>query len=722
VTIETISPIRPGLAHEDLDILARNVLLAALDAHERGLVIEALTQLTVTPGTELTRVGEEGDRMYFVLEGTAVIVRDNQVLRRVRPPEQVGELAMLGVRPRVVAVRAETIMRLARLSRSSFQALALRHPLVAQHLLQGVISSLSDDIATLLDTVALASRQITATPIQVRIRTPAGELPVAAGTAIQTLLPELVEGQPVVAALLDSKPVMLDTPVFSDATIEAVALSQLSGRDAFRRSLGLLLLEAASSVAPHFEVRLGPAIDDTQVVGVDCPSVDKAELCKRLEAAMRHFVEQDVQFRWDSWTIEEARAQLTRQGWADAALLLRSARTPATTLQTCGQICALFVGPLVPSARFLVGFQLVPHPDGLLLDHGPLVRPGITDTVHAAEVARELTYPRFGSEMGRSHREWLAAMGVNSVGELNELCAQGGVERVIRVAEGFHEKRIGHIADSIAARPSLRVICIAGPSSSGKTTFIKRLSVQLEVAGIQPINLSLDDYYVDRDKSPRDEAGDYDFEALEALDLDLLRANLCDLVAGRSVHTPRYDFRRGKSERETGPQLQIARDQVLLVEGIHALDDALWPVETPADSRMRIFVHPATMLPIDRLSGTSSADLRLLRRIVRDRHGREIPAAESIARWTSVRRGERRHIYPTYGNADAVFDSTLVYELGVLKVYAESFLLEVREGHPSFPVAYRLRQLIEPHVPICAGYVPPTSILREFVGGSGFEY
>jgi uridine kinase len=414
--------------------------------------------------------------------------------------------------------------------------------------------------------------------------------------------------------------------------------------------------------------------------------------------------------------------QLVRQGWLDAAQLLHTSRAPVTTLQACGQLHALVVGPLVPSARLLQGVRLLPHGDDLLLDYGPRIHPHTPEAEHARDVQRELDHPRFGAEMVRSHQAWLASMGVRSVGDFNEMCVRGEVARVIRVAEGFHEKRISQIADLIAARRgAVRVIAVAGPSSSGKTTFIKRLSVQLEVAGIHPVGLSLDDYYVDRARSPRDAAGDFDFEALEALELELLRDNLTRLVAGERCQTPRFDFKHGQSLRDGGPVLRLEPDQILLIEGIHALNDALWPAALDPGARMRIFIHPATTLPLDRLTGMSSADLRLLRRLVRDRHGRATSAAQTIARWPSVRRGERRHIYPTYGNADAVFDTALAYELGVLKVYAEHYLLEVREGDPAYPIAYRLRQLIDPVVAIHPDHVPSTSILREFIGGSGFE-
>ncbi len=725
MSVESISPMRLGATQEDIDTLSRNPILAQLTPPELGALIEVFAQVAVTPGTELVHEGEEGDYMYFILEGSAVVQRGDQVLVRIQAPSHIGELAMLGVRRRATTVKAETIMRLARLSRARYQALAGRHPPVALHLLQAVVSSLGDDVTQLTDSVAaLVNRRSSARPLQIRVRTPEGEKLVGSGTTIETLLPTQVGDQPVVAALLDAKPVMLDTPVYSEARIDPVLLDDMIGRDAFRRSVGLILLEAARTVAPQLELRLGHAVDDLHVVDIGDTHEDRVELGRKLVLAMQRLVEQDVEFCWDLWTIDEARAQLTRQGWLDAARLLRTARTTVTTLQTCGQVHTLVVGPLVPSARYLLGFSIIPHPDGLLLDHGPLARRGrTTDIEHQHEIERELAHPRFGSEMVRAHRTWLRAMGVDSVGDFNELCVRGEIERVIRVAEGFHEKRIGQIADTIAARRAeLRVIGIAGPSSSGKTTFIKRLSVQLEVAGIQPVNLSLDDYYLDREKTPRDEQGQYDFEALEALDLELLRDHLTRLSAGESVQTPRFDFKLGLCLREAGAKLQIAADQVLLVEGIHALNDALWPAAIPAAARMRLFVHPSTTLPVDRLTATSSADLRLLRRIVRDRHGRATSAADSIARWPSVRRGERRHIYPTYGNADAVFDTSLAYEIAVLKVYAERYLLEVREDHPSFPVAYRLRQLIDPYVAIYPDHVPPTSILREFVGGSGFEY
>jgi len=325
--------------------------------------------------------------------------------------------------------------------------------------------------------------------------------------------------------------------------------------------------------------------------------------------------------------------------------------------------------------------------------------------------------------MIEDHAHWLASMGVTSVGAFNDSCIDGQVSQLIRVAEGFHEKRIGQVADEATARrDQLRIVAIAGPSSSGKTTFIKRLNLQLQINGLQPVGLSLDDYYVHRDLTVRGSDGERDFEALEALDLPLLQSHVRKLLDGQEVVTPRYDFRSGRSHPGAGPRLRLRTGDVLVLEGIHGLNPRLLGTAPGPGELFRIFVHPATSLPFDRLSRVSATDLRLLRRIVRDRHGRGIGAAETIIRWPSVQRGEFLRIFPFQGEADVVFDSSLIYEPAVLKVYAERYLLEVAPNHPAYPTAVRLRHLVDLFVSIYPDHVPPTSIIREFVGGSGFEY
>ena len=414
----------------------------------------------------------------------------------------------------------------------------------------------------------------------------------------------------------------------------------------------------------------------------------------------------------------------TDRGWDDAARFLRTRRQATVRLASCGEVYALSMGPLLPSTGALRGFRVVAGEDGLWLELGDrdprrLVRPAAPGSPAAPVVE---TAPR-DVDMPREHQRWLAATGITSVGAFADACISGQVSQVIRVAEGFHEKRIGLIADQVAARRErLRIITIAGPSSSGKTTFIKRLTVQLQIDGVNPVGISLDDYYVDREKTPRAPSGEWDFEALEALDLALLQDPVGRILAGEAVRTARYDFLTGTSHPEGGPEIQLRPGDVLMLEGIHGLNPALLgPLSRPGEV-FRVFIHPATTLPFDRLSRVSATDLRLLRRIVRDRHTRGYSAAENILRWPSVQAGERLHIFPFQHEADAVFDSALIYEPAVLKVYAERYLLEVPADHAAYATALRLRYLVDRFVSIYPDHVPPTSIIREFIGGSGFEY
>jgi uridine kinase len=383
---------------------------------------------------------------------------------------------------------------------------------------------------------------------------------------------------------------------------------------------------------------------------VEAPGID-GDLRSQITHTFGKLVRENVPFREEVWSVDEAGLQMTRQHWRDGAALLRSTRMTTTTLVTCGSVYAFGIGPLLPSADKLAGVNLLPHPSGMLIDFGPAL---------AAHL--------FGGREGQ-------------------------------VKNG-----------------------IAGPSSSGKTTFIKRLSVQLEVNGVHPKSISLDDYYVDRTRTPKDENGEWDFEALEALDLPLFQSHLARLAKGELVKTPRFDFKLGKSIPEGGPELVLGPNDVLLIEGIHGLNPALYGDAVKRDSMLLIFIHPQSLLPLDRLTTTAAADLRLVRRIVRDRHQRNYKASENIARWASVRRGEMKHIFPWYPQADIVFDTGLVYELGVLKVYAERYLLEVAHDDPAYGTAYRLRRLVDAFVAIYPDQVPPTSICREFIGGSGFEY
>jgi uridine kinase len=719
-------PMIYGKRPDDLECLSRSRLLAGLAIQDLGAFFDALDQVALPPGTSIFREGEEGDCMYFVLEGEAHLRRGQLELRPVRPGDHFGELAMLSTSGhRAATVEADTTMRLARLSRRRYLSLATTHPRLALHFTQALAASLGEQLTTMTDNVGLlAYTRSLPRRTQVDVHRGADELFVGTGTLAGTLLPREHDGSIVVGATINLKPVSLETAIVSDVDVGPLTLASWEGRAIYRRSVGLLVLEAARRVAPGAQVSMGPTLDNGQVVVVG-QDVDRAALARSLGPAATRLVQEDLALREEVWATDEARAHLSERGWTEAAALLAARREATVTLLSCGETFALGLGPVVPRASYLGGFSFGPHPDGILLRFGaPIDRH--MPPLHGERIdplTDETTHPRYGGAMSAMERRWLEGMGVTSVGGYNERCVAGRVPELIRVAEGFHEKWIGRIADDIASRRDrVKVIVIAGPSSSGKTTFIKRLTVQLVVNGIRPLEISLDDYYVDRDKTVLDEDGEYDFEAFEAIDAVLLQNHLRRLLGGERVNAARYDFVSGKSYPSGGSELTLEPGGVLVLEGIHGLNPALLEGVVDHDSALRVFVHPATTLPFDRLTTLAPEDVRLVRRIVRDRHARNYTAAETILRWPSVRRGELCHIFPHLRNADLVFDSALVYEMSVLKTYAERYLLEVPPTHPAFTTAYRLRNVIDQFVAIYPDHVPPTSVLREFTGGSGFEY
>jgi uridine kinase len=692
-------------------------LLDSLTPEQRARFLACSTRVAVPAGTDLLREGDQTNDLYLVLEGEFHLRRNLLELKSLGPGDHFGALALLTGRPRTASVHAATDALLARFSPEAWSAFVADEPAAASRVLQGLIADIRDDLTGMTDSLGLMlhDRSMPRSR-EVEVRVGAETRRVPTGTRLGALLPDEVDGALVVAGLLGQTPVSLATPILSAATVAPLTVAHWDGRQIYARSVGLLLLEAAGRMAPGMVVRMGPSRGQRQEVEVPA-GADRAGLARSIDGEMRRIVAANLPVRKELWTLGEAVSLFRARGWEDAALLLRTRRDHTVPLVTLGQVYALSPGPLLPSTSRIREFGLSAGPDGLLLDLGS-VDPRGNGNGNGAD-------PTWNRHPGMvdEHLRWLAAMGVASVGAFNQSCIDGQVSQLIRVAEGFHEKSIGRIADAITGRRDrLRVVAIAGPSSSGKTTFIKRLDLQLQINGLQPVVLSLDDYYVDRERTARGVDGERDFEALEALDLALLGAHVRRLLDGEEVATPRYDFRSGRSIREGGPTVRLRPGDVLVLEGIHGLHPRLLADAAGPGELFRIFVHPATSLPSDRLSRVSATDVRLLRRIVRDRHGRAIGAAETILRWPSVQRGEMEGIFPFQGEADATFDSSLIYEPAVLKVYAERYLLEVPPEHPAYPTAVRLRHLVDLFVSILPDHVPPTSILREFVGGSGFEY
>ena len=688
-------------------------LLRALTPAERARFLSLATRVEVPDGTVLLREGDESHDLYLVVEGKLRLRRNGMELETLGPGRHFGALALLTGRPRTTSVLAVGPVVLTRIPRTAWTSFVEEDPAAAIRIMEGLLDDIRDDLTGMTDSLgALLQGRSLPRSRDVTVQVGGESRRVPTGTRVGSLLPAEMDGAPVVAGLLGQDPVSLATPIFSPASVAPLTAAHWEGRQIYARSLGLVLLEAAQRVAPGAVIRMGPSRGRHQEVEVPA-GADRPDLARRLTAEMRRMVADDLPIHEELWTRAEAVALFRERGWDDAALLLRTRREQNVPLVTLGQVYALSPGPLLSTTGRIRAFGLEPGNGGLLLDLGAV------DPRSDGEMGGEL----HEGEMIEEHARWLGSMGVESVGAFNESCIDGQVSQLIRVAEGFHEKRIGHVADEIAARRDrVRIVAVAGPSSSGKTTFIKRLDLQLRINGVEPVGLSLDDYYVDRERTARGVDGERDFEALEALDLALLEADVRRLLDGGEVAMPHYDFRSGRSHPGGRPAVRLRPGAVLVLEGIHGLNPRLLGAAPGPGELFRIFVHPATTLPSDRLSRVSATDIRLLRRIVRDRHARGIRAAETILRWPSVQRGEMAGIFPFQGEADAVFDSSLIYEPAVLKVYAERYLLEVPPEHAAYPTAVRLRNLVDLFVSIYPDHVPPTSILREFVGGSGFEY
>jgi uridine kinase len=705
---------------DESQALERSTLLSRLSPAARDRLRLCAERLELAAGDRIPLPAGEPGPLYLVLAGEACLRREQLALRRLGPGEHFGVLAFFAVNDRPEAATAERPSVVLRISHDCFASLAAHEPVAALRIVEALAASLAGELAhRTSEAVLFLQGRSLPRKSTVTVRLGDRELAVATGTPVSALLPREIDGALVVAGLLGQKPVSLSTPVFLDTALAPLTTQNWEGRQIYANSLGLVLLEAARRVAPTLPVRMGPSRGTHQVVQLGEGELDRVELAQRISAEMERICASDAPIRQEQWPTDEAAQHFRDVGWDDAAKLLRTARIATHRLVSCGEVYALSMGPLAPSTGMVQGFRLTAGDEGLALELGArdprLAGAPATPRGHARRDG--------DGDMVADHQRWLASMGVTSVGAFNELCISGQVTQLIRVTEGFQEKRIGRIADLIArTRDTVRIISIAGPSSSGKTTFIKRLTVQLQINGVNPLAISLDDYYVDRVKTPKDAKGEYDFEALEALDLALLQDHISRLLRGERVKTAHYDFKSGTSHPAGGPEIALKGGDVLMLEGIHGLNPRLLGSAPKEGELFRAFIHPATTLPFDRLTRVSATDLRLLRRIIRDRHQRGYSAADNIVRWPSVQAGERLHIFPYQAEADAIFDTSLVYEPAVLKVYAERYLLEVPSDHPAYPTALRLRHLVDRFVSIYPDHVPPTSLIREFIGGSGFEY
>lgn len=504
----------------------------------------------------------------------------------------------------------------------------------------------------------------------------------------------------------------LEAPIAASCTLRPVTFASKEGARIYRATLIVMLCEAVERTFPGAEVRVGQSFGDGYYFDVDPGRTLTVDDIAAIEAEMRAMVERKealATYRVPKLQAIEALAAL---GSDTSSRIVQTTRRSWFSLVTMGRKVLLWFHPLLPTAEGIRQFRLQPYRAGLVLCLPP---PGRPDEPPQGLRNHESLYRAYTEA-----RDFNRKVGIATVADLNAAVVSGQVGEVIRVAEAAHERRLVALADDVAARPGCRLVLVAGPSSSGKTTFVKRLRMQLMAIGLRPRELSVDNYYVDRVRTPRDADGEYDFECIEAIDLDLLNAHLDALMAGREVAMPRYSFQKGVREERTEP-VHLGDGEVLLMEGIHGLNDRL-TAAVPDANKVRIYVSALTQLCIDHQNRIFTSDARLIRRIVRDRLFRGYSAARTIQWWPRVRAGEERWIFPFQDRADHLFNSTLVYEPAVLKVFAERFLMEVRDTDPAFVEAARLMEFLDLFVPVFADDVPATSILREFVGGSAFQY
>lgn len=518
---------------------------------------------------------------------------------------------------------------------------------------------------------------------------------------------------PVLGAMVNHRLRDLRLRLLIPVTVEFIDITHAAGIRMYTRSLFFLLQRAVREVMPSCRLRVSHSVSRGYycvISGYEQP-IEYPLIFSILEK-MREFIGRDLPFESKRMTTEEAIAIFEQQGDPEKVRLLQSRPKLYTTLYALDGVYDYYLEGLVPSTGYLERFDLVKYYQGMLLRVPQQKSP---------ESLEELEIQDKMFEIFREYQDWVEVLGIKDAGTINLRVRKGEGGDLVKVSEALHEKKVAQIADTIHSRGDLiRLILIAGPSSSGKTTFSKRLAVQLQVAGLRPHTLSLDNYFVNRENTPRDEKGDYDFESLDALDVAKFNDDLLALMAGERVELPKFSFERGERYFD-GSFLQLEPNGILVVEGIHGLNPLLTD-RIPRERKFKIYISALTSISLDGQSRIASSDNRLLRRMVRDQRYRSYGAIQTIRRWGSVRRGEDKNIFPYQEESDIMFNSALPYEFGVLKQFAEPILNEVPDSVPEYSEAVRLLRFLRVFSPIGQEEIPPTSILREFLGGSSFSY
>lgn len=514
-----------------------------------------------------------------------------------------------------------------------------------------------------------------------------------------------------VSAKVNNKVEGLHYRLFNNKDVEFLDVTSASGMRTYTRSLFFLLVKAVEDTFPGCQLRIAAPIARGYYCKLRMEREVTPEDVALIRERMKQIVAEDIPFHRMQCPTEDAIDLFRQKGMTSKVKLLESVGSLYTHYYKLGDSIDYFYGSLLTRTGGLRVFDLIPYHDGCLLRVPSMKDPDkLEDMVNQQKLL----------DIFDEHHSWQDIVGISTVGDFNRACIDGHATDLINVSEALQEKKIARIADEINSRKGVRIVLIAGPSSSGKTTFSKRLAIQLMACGLKPYPVSLDDYFVDREKTPLDEHGEYDFESLYALNLELFNTHMKALLAGQEVVLPKYNFQAGKSE-SSGNVLKLEENTILILEGIHALNPELLPQIDEA-RKYKIYVSAITTIMLDDHNYIPTTDNRLLRRIVRDFKYRGCSALDTIRRWPSVQAGENKWIFPYQEHADIMFNSALLFELAVIREQAIPLLEQVPENVSEYSEAYRLRKFLRYFVPMPSLQIPPTSLLREFLGGSSFQY
>ena len=514
-----------------------------------------------------------------------------------------------------------------------------------------------------------------------------------------------------VSARVNNKVEGMHYRVYNSKDVEFLDMTSSSGSRAYTRTLFFVLCKAVQDIYPNTDVVIDIPVSNGFYVDIRLGRPVVEEDVNILRRRMQEIIDAKMPIRRYMVPTEDAIALFQEKGDVEKVKLLKTSGSIYTTYYKIGEYVDFYYGTLLTNTSGLYLFGLEKYYDGMLLRIPSLKDP---------DKLGEMTKQDKMFDIFKEHHRWQDILGIRTVGDFNQAIDAGHATDIINISEALQEKKIAQIAEDIANRQGVKLVLLAGPSSSGKTTSCKRLSIQLAVNGLKPLQISLDDYFVDRDKTPKDDNGEYDFESIYALNLDLLNEQFNALFRGEEVELPKYDFPSGKSVK-SGKKLKMEPNNVLVVEGIHALNPEL-TAHIPQEQIYRVYASALTTILLDNHNYIPTTDNRLLRRIIRDYKYRGVSAQETIHRWPSVRTGENKWIFPYQENADAMFNTAMLYELSVLKMQAEPLLQQVPENCEEHAEAYRLLKFLKYFKGIPYNNLPPTSLLREFLGGSSFHY